>query len=48
MRTDKKIEKELKVLIDTGATSCYIKEGIYQNKKSSQLTKEFQPFMGLQ
>jgi len=31
-RTDRKTKKQLKILIDTGATACYIKKGIFENK----------------
>jgi len=29
----------LKILIDTGATACYIKKGIYENKKELSIHK---------
>jgi len=32
IRTDRKTKKQLKILIDTGATACYIKKGIFENK----------------
>jgi len=34
-----KINKKLKILIDTGATSCYIRTGIYKNKNELPIYK---------
>jgi len=39
-RTDRKTKKQLKILIDTGATACYIKRGIFGNKNELSLYKK--------
>lgn len=39
LRYDKVINRELQILIDTGATSCYIKAGIYNNKNELNIFK---------
>jgi len=38
-RYDNKINKKLKILIDTGATFCYIRTGIYKNKNELPIYK---------
>jgi len=39
-RVDRKTQKELNILIDTGATGCYIKKGILQNKNELSIYKK--------
>ncbi len=39
-RVDRKTKKELNILIDTGATACYIRKGIYENKNKLPIYKK--------
>jgi len=39
-RIDRKTKKQLKILIDTGATACYIKKGIFENINELSIYKK--------
>jgi len=39
-RVDRKTKNDINILIDTGATACYIKKGIFENKNELSFYKK--------